>query len=294
MSTCPHCHRNVTPDWEVCPQCGQRNSAPPRPKTIRCQVCHRSSPGKLYICPHCGANLEPQAAWSAWQLALIFIMLTGLVLVIVQAVTSVPASARRVALLVSSPTPTATNAPTPTATSTATFTPTPTPTNTATETATTTPTKTGTPTITPTPTKTPIEYVAPTFTKTPTGTPTVTPTPTPRFGKPLLLGPTDGKLFGKTDELILRWESAGQLGPNEWYAVRMTWQQNGQVGYGGTNVKDTYWLVPAELYWGKADQFTGRKYTWFVYVEEVVANDKGQQTSQAVSGVSDSLSFLWQ
>jgi hypothetical protein len=110
----------------------------------------------------------------------------------------------------------------------------------------------------------------------------------------VLLGPDDGKLFGRGQELILRWESAGVLGPDEHYAIRMTWLENGQLGYGGTNVKDNFWVVPPELYWGKADEFTGRKYEWFVFVEEIVVDDNGQQISRAVSKVSDTLSFLWQ
>ncbi|MDM8529111.1 hypothetical protein QUF58_13005, partial [Anaerolineales bacterium HSG24] len=134
----------------------------------------------------------------------------------------------------------------------------------------------------------------PTFTPTHTPTPTMTPTPTPRFVKPVLLGPDDGKLFGRDQELILRWETQGVLGPDDFYAVRMSWRQDGQFGYGGTNVKENFWVVPPDLYWGKADEFTGRKYEWFVYVEEVSENESGQQISRAVSDVSDTLSFLWQ
>jgi hypothetical protein len=75
--------------------------------------------------------------------------------------------------LTPTPTPTITNTPTPTATPT--DTPTPTPTITLTG----TPTVTPTPTITNTPTATPTITPTPTFTNTPTPTPTTTPTPTP-------------------------------------------------------------------------------------------------------------------
>jgi hypothetical protein len=86
----------------------------------------------------------------------------------------------------------------------------------------------------------------------------------------------------------------GPLGPNEFYAVRMTWQQNGQVAYGGTNVQETFWLVPPEQYWGLADQFTGRKYEWYVYVEEITTDESGRKVGRPISEVSNTLSFLWQ
>jgi hypothetical protein len=108
------------------------------------------------------------------------------------------------------------------------------------------------------------------------------------------LGPDNGRLFGRDEELVLRWESLGQLGPNEYYAVRMTWQQDGQLAYGGTNVKDNFWIVPPNLYWGLADQFTGRKYEWYVYIEEITTDETGKQVGRPISEVSDPLFFLWQ
>ncbi len=110
----------------------------------------------------------------------------------------------------------------------------------------------------------------------------------------MLLGPADGKKYGRDEELVLRWENLGTLGPNEYYAVRMTWQQDGQLAYGGTNTKDNYWLIPADLYWGLADEFTGRQYDWYVYIEEITIDDNGQQVGRPISDTSDSMSFLWQ
>lgn len=92
----------------------------------------------------------------------------------------------------------------------------------------------------------------------------------------------------------MRWQDMGTLAPNEWYAVRLIWQQDGQLAFGGTNVKDNFWIVPPELYWGLADQFTGRKYEWYVFIEEISTNENGQQVGRPVSEVSDRLNFLWQ
>lgn len=201
------------------------------------------------------------------------------------------AGAQEVALFINPPTPT------PTFTVTPTFTPTSTPTPTATPTETLTPTPTNTATPTPTPTFT----LTPTATDTPvpgaptsTPTPTITPTPTSKFGKPVILGPADGKKYGRDEDLILRWQDMGPLAENEYYAVRMSWMQDNQLAYGGTNTKNNFWVIPPELYWGLADEFTGRKYEWYVYIEEVSTDANGQQIGRPVSETSDTYSFLWQ
>jgi hypothetical protein len=224
-------------------------------------------------------------------MSLAAILVMGLVLGVAELWPSVQRGAEQVALAIDPPTLTPTPTVTPTPTNTTTFTPTPTPTETATPipTATFTPTATPTETATATPTNTLVPGAP-----TPTDTPTITPTPTPKYGKPVLLGPRDGKIFGQNEELFLRWESMGALGPNEYYAVRMTWLQDGQVAYGGTNVRDNFWLVPPDQYWGLADQFTGRKYEWYVYVEEITTDEAGRQIGRPISEVSDTLSFLWQ
>jgi hypothetical protein len=204
---------------------------------------------------------------------------------------TVTAGAQQVALVINPPTPTPTFTVTPTATPTATSTPTATPTetHTPTPTPTFTPQPTATQTPTPTTTNTP-EPGAP----TPTPTPTITPTPTPRFGKPVILGPANGKLFGRDQELFLRWEDMGQLGPNEHYAIRMTWQQDSQLAYGGTNTRENFWAVPSELYWGLADEFTGRRYDWYVYIEEISTDTEGNRIGRPISEPSDTYYFLWQ
>ncbi len=286
---CKACQEAVSPDWSLCPHCGQSQPAA-IPKSVRCQVCGYRVVGYLRTCPYCGADVEVQT-WSWIQFGLIAVVAIAVIFGLIQTAATIPAGAKQVALLVSTPTSTSTSTPTATPTPTNTATSTATPTSTSTPTDTATPTNTASPTITPTPTKTPIAYIAPTFTPTPVPP---TPTPTPRFGKPVLLGPQDGKHFGRQEELVLRWESMGALAPNEWYAIRMTWLQDGQTSYGGSNVKDNFWVVPTSIYWGKADQFTGRKYEWFIYVESISTDDQAQQVSRPVSPVSDSLTFFWQ
>lgn len=253
---------------------------------IRCRVCGRSAPGTLYTCPACGATLEPKP-WPVLKLGVTALIIVGLILAAWQVTPIIAGSTQQVAVMVNPPTATSTPTNTPTATATSTSTPTNTSTPTATPTGTRPPTST--PTSTPTDTATP--KIVPT--QGPTDTPTPTLTPTPRFGKPVLVSPESGKIYGRDEELILKWDDMGTLAANETYAVRLTWLQNGQISFGGTNVKENFWKVPPDLYWGLADQFTGRKYEWYVFVEAVV-DQNGQQVAKPVSAVSDRWNFLWQ
>lgn len=284
---CPNCQEPVKPDWTLCPHCGYQK--PANPGRIRCRVCGRSTAGALRTCPHCGAYLEAKSR-PLLQLSLVAIVLVGLMFGAVQLRQTVSNGIEQVALLVNPPTPTATATATATPTVTPTVTPTPSPSSTSTPTPTPTITLTSTPSATPTPDATDTPVGAPTATDTPTPTPTAT----PRYGKPVLLGPKDGKIFGHHEEVVLRWENMGPLAPNEWYAVRMNWLQNGQLSFGGHNLKDNFWVVPPDLYWGLADEFTGRKYEWFVFIEEITTDENGRQVGRPVSEVSDRATFLWQ
>ena len=238
-------------------------------------------------CPHCGSTLEPKP-FPLLQAGLSGLVALGLVILLARSWSTLSGGVQQAAMFINPPTATATY--TPTATFTPTFTPSPTATPTETVTPTATPTFTPPPTLTPsaTPTNTPIG--APTATTTPTPTAT----PTPRFGKPVLLGPDENKVYGRDEELILRWANLGALQENESYAVRMTWTQNGQIAFGGANVKDNFWVVPPDQYWGLADEFTGRKYEWVVFVEEIIVDDSGRKLSRPISDVSDRSTFLWQ
>lgn len=266
-------------------------------KTVRCPSCRQRVPTKLRVCAYCGATIVSKS--RSWLPVIVMLMLlAGLGWAITQIVTTVPATVQNVALLIGTPTPTPTLTPTSTATATSTPTPTatstPTKTATPTSTATNTATNEATPTKTATPTETTTRAPLPTFTLTPTETPTITPTPTPRYGQIKLLSPADGDIFGQESRLILRWRAVAGLAEDEWYAVRMNWIENGETGYGGTNVKQNFWEVPVDLYWGRADEFTGRNYEWFVFIEKIPTDEDGQQTSRAVNDVSETRSFLWQ
>ena len=290
---CPDCGYPVKPDWHVCPECGRKK--PATPGSIYCRVCGQRAPGELHTCPHCGSLLEPKPP-PYLLFGLGALVLIGLIFWVLQYETEVGEGLDQLVSLISPPTATATatTTPTPTATGTRTPTATHTPTATATATSTPTPTATHTPTATATATPTPEPTETPLGNPTATSTLTLTPTPTPRFTVPVLLGPSDGKLFGREEEVVLRWENMGPLEPNEWYAVRLTWQEDGQTSFGGHNLKDNFWVVPPDLYWGLADEFTGRQYEWFVFIEEISTDEGGAQVGRPVSKPSKASSFLWQ
>jgi predicted nucleic acid-binding Zn ribbon protein len=284
---CPNCQHPIKPDWQLCPHCGQEK--PARPGNIHCRVCGRSAPGDLHTCPHCGTYLEPKPR-PVLQFSLGAVLILGLIFGVWQLGPALFKQAEQVAYEINPPTPV------PTATFTATATPQPTLTPTATPTFTPTPlppTNTVTPSPAPTDTPTPQPTAAPVRAQ-PTDTPAPTSTPAPRYGKPVLVAPADGTLFGRDAELVLKWEDMGPLAANEWYAVRLNWLENGQLSFGGTNVKENFWIVPADQYWGLADQSTGRKYEWFVFIESITVNENGDQVAQPASEVSDKSSFLWQ
>ncbi len=266
-------------------------------QVVRCAQCRQKVPQTLSVCPYCGATIIP-AALPFLPAVITLLLLLGFGWGAWQVVMTIPTTNERVVQLISTPT----NTPTSTPTNTPTATPTNTSTATPTETATSTPTSTATVTETPTPTTTPSATATsararvslPTFTPTPTETPTVTPTPTVRYQQIEITSPDDGQIIGREAPVILRWRAVDRLAADEHYAVRMTWLQNGQLAYGGTNVKENFWQVPVDLYWGKADESTGRKYEWYVYVEKVTVDADGQETARPVSETSDTMSFLWQ
>ncbi len=190
-------------------------------------------------------------------------------------------------------TPTSTETPTPTQTPTATQTPSPTvkpssvsPVSTPTSTDTPVPTSTPTPANTPTPTETP----------TPTNTPapaepsppaTDTPTPGPEYAAPELVSPEDNSNFIPGNTIDLIWKSVGELAGNEQYAVRLVYFHNSEVVYRGTQLKETQWTVPFELYHdADGPEF---KYTWYVYVEAVQPDGTGI----AISPESEHRTFIW-
>jgi hypothetical protein len=102
-----------------------------------------------------------------------------------------------------------------------------------------------------------------------------------------LTGPEDEIVFNGINEIVLQWEPVGDLDADEQYAVRLVYPFNGQVTYGGANVKENRWVVPLQLY-GKIDPPENR-YEWFVVVERL--NEDGSGT--AISPESERWHFVW-
>lgn len=262
-----------------------------QPRIITCKYCNQVSQSTYQICPHCGANLEPKPfPYVSWAAGLVTVGLVIWVFLTLNPV--IQEQTESVTNLINPPTetPTATVTHTPTLIPTAT--PTNTPTNTPTSTSTSTPTNTPAPTETSTPTETPTPL--PTKPNEPTFTPTPTPTPTPRFKEIILIGPEEGERFEAGHQIELKWESVGPLAENEWYAVRMSWLENNVPAYGGTNTKDTSWLVPKEQYYGKADLGSGRYYEWYVVIERTTTDQSGNKNGSPISDPSETRIFFWQ
>jgi hypothetical protein len=291
-SSCPRCQSPVDPNWELCPTCGYHRPAARR--VIRCGVCGHVNRGTRTVCVSCGADLAPRP-FSFLIGKGKYLRWVGLLLVVVALVAGVAqiraAVEDRADEVVSffMPTPTAT--PTVTGTATATYTPTATPTVTPTDTPVPTPTMTATSTLTPTATA-----AAPAAAPTDTPTPVPTETPLPRFRAPVLKGPKDGEIFiGRNQMIVLSWEPAGQLGADEWYAVRLSWAEGGVFEErSGNNLKETFWQLPADLYWLKADQETGRAYEWYVFVEKTLETETGEKEGESLGPPSEKRTFFWQ
>jgi hypothetical protein len=102
-------------------------------------------------------------------------------------------------------------------------------------------------------------------------------------------------IVGKAQLVVLRWQPTGILAEDEWYAVRISWTENGVFSQrGGNNLKEASWQIPAEFYWGKADHETNRAYEWYVYVERVTETDDGQRVGEPISPVSETRTLYWQ
>ena len=281
---CPTCGAEVKPGLSMCPWCGAtvRHIRPLRGK-LRCRSCQRRVPAGLTVCPYCGAQLR-----RSWQRPLqVLLTLAVLAALVYLGVTYLPrysdqlkrvwAEVQALRGRVRPPEVTFLVTPTFTATPTGTRTPTPT----------VTPTPTFTPTAVP-PTETPLPP-----TLTPTRRTAATRTPTPRLATPRLLSPGNGLEFrGGGAQITLRWEPAGALAEDEWYALSLRFRASGIVQYSGTWTKETSWVVPQELHM-KAGE-SERAFEWDVTVmKQTGTKADGGRDGAAVSASSETRGFFW-
>jgi hypothetical protein len=195
-----------------------------------------------------------------------------------------------------SPSPSAT--PSPTASPTSAPTRTPRPTHTATVTATATWTPTYTPTATQAPTRTPTRTPTPTATQTPTHTPTVRPTATVRWlPAPALLAPPDGERFaGWNAKVVLRWSPVADLQPNEYYVVRIPYDDAGSVAEFWR--QETALQLPP-IFSQRNVGFADRHYRWTVQVMQCLENcehlqdDNARKRGQEAGELSARGLFYW-
>jgi hypothetical protein len=171
---------------------------------------------------------------------------------------------------------------------TRTFTPMPTPTATRTATRTPRPTPSFTPTTLP-PTETPL----PTNPPTATSPPLPSSTPTPPFAAPRLLAPEDRAEFsGGGAQLELRWEPAGGLNDDEWYALSVRYLTDGVVQYSGTWTKETSWILPEALYMMAGHD--ERAFEWDVaVVQQTGTKPDGGREGVALGPISETRTFFW-
>lgn len=202
--------------------------------------------------------------------------------------TPVPTQAQEKA---STLTPTATATPrpssTPVPTHAATATTQPSPTPIPTHTATTPPTSTHTATATPRP------GLMPTSTHTPTNTPPPSSLrPAPRLESP----PNGAEFSGWNAEVILSWSGVGSLAADEYYVVRIPYDDAGSVAEFWR--KETSFKVPPHFS-GREVGFPDRHYSWTVQAMRCIKNcpsvtdDNVAKTGEATGAKSAEGLFYW-
>jgi len=272
---CKTCGAEVKPGLTVCPECGATvGRCRLFRRMVRCRSCQARVPSALSICPCCGATLK--RSWRPFFLTLLTLIVVASVAYLW--VNYVPWDELRSLAERVQP-------PSVAFLATHTFTPVPSPTRTATRTVTPSPTFTLTPVP---PTETP---TAPP--PTATRPPAPTSTPTPRLTAPRLLSPDHQREFsGGGSQIKLRWEPAGVLADDEWYALSLRFLTDGVLQYSGTWTRETSWIVPTELHI-RAGQHE-RAFQWDVtIVQQTGRKPDGGREGVALGLTSETRTFMW-
>lgn len=165
-----------------------------------------------------------------------------------------------------------------------------------------TPRTTATPTSTPLPTSKPASLSSPASTPlpamatAPSQAPTSTPTSSVRFPAPVLVGPPDGATFNDSDEIVLEWQSVGQLPGEAYYEVQVLFaprQDPTQVWKDEIPwMKDTRWTLSEHLY--LFDLASDGQFTWSAQVVQKTGEDAdGRPVGIPVSPMSASHRLFW-
>jgi len=237
-------------------------------------------PSDLGVCPYCGTKLQP-----SWRQPLVTLLVASVIIVGAYFLrfhvpwSDLLALSSRVRL--------------PSISFLAT--PTPLPLATATRSRTRTSTPTRLPSITPTatatvqpPTEEPTQPEATATSKTPP-----TQTPEPRLARPRLLEPANQAEFRSGGSQIrLSWEPVGVLAEDDWYALSLRFLTDGVVQYSGTWTKDTFWVLPRQLYTSAGDR--ERAFQWDVTVmRQTGSKPDGGRSGVALSASSETRTFFW-
>jgi len=109
-----------------------------------------------------------------------------------------------------------------------------------------------------------------------------------QYPAPRLLSPQNGTEFaGERAVIVLKWESVGPLGSDEYYVVSIPHTQGVDEGW----TKDTQWQVPAYMY---TLGFPSREYRWSVVVRRHTGfKPNGQKDGPSIGEVSTTWAFRW-
>jgi hypothetical protein len=66
---------------------------------------------------------------------------------------------------------------------------------------------------------------------------------------PGLAAPADGQVFAHSDDIVLEWQSVGQLPADAYYVVTLAYSHHGDTWYDETPwIKNTWWVMSEHRY----------------------------------------------